>query len=155
MNSTDELFRELKPDIEAIIGPLFQLSEKFIKNRGCFLPHGAALMPDDTVQLQMAAPQNDLTNSTEVLPLLQLGLREHAKLHSPKAIAIAEDVTITPDGQRATQAIKVLVEHKCGLTVALYLPIAKKFMRGYVLGDMFVREHAPEIKAFAAPDRLH
>ena len=61
------------------------------------------------------------------------------------AVGVAEDVTVTPIGQPPTQAIKVLIEHSRGLTVALYLPFKKKFLRGIVFGETFSAPASPEV----------
>lgn len=150
MTTIDALYAELRPDIDVIVNQLFDLSETILRKLGNFLPHAAILTEEGEVQLVAAAPDtpNDLTNSTEVLPLLHDGLRQKARELPIKAIGVAENVTITLEGQRPTAAIKVLFEHKRGLTVALYLPFEKKFLRGYVLGSAFTLEAAPEVNAW-------
>jgi hypothetical protein len=147
--STDELYAELKGDIAAVANPLFDFSEQCLKKRGNFLPHGAYLEADGKVGLVAAAPENDITNSTEVLPLLHEGLRASAAEKDLVAIGVAENVTVTPDGQSSTEAIKVLFEHKRGLVVALYLPFKKKFLRGYSFGQAFTVSAAGEVNAWS------
>ena len=127
---------------------MFDLSEKFLQKQGNFLPHAAVLTEEGEIRLVAAAPPNDLTNSTEVLPLLHGGLRQQAKERSLKAIGVAENVTVTLEGQRTTKAIKVLFEHKRGLTVALYLPFEKKLFRGYILGTPFSMNAQAEVNAW-------
>ena len=70
------------------------------------------------------------------------------KAKSPSAIAVAESVTITLPGKSATKAIKVLFEHRRGLTVALYVPYEKKLMRGLVYGNMISMLAKAEINAW-------
>lgn len=151
MTSTDTLYTELKPDIGMIANQLFDLSETLLRKRGNFLPHAAVLTEDGELRLVGAAPdtQSDRTNSTEVLPVLHDGIRFEAKQFPLKAIGIAENVTITLEGQRATKAIKVLFEHKRGLTVALYLPFEKKLLKGYVFGNTFSLAANPEVNAWS------
>ena len=151
MTSTDTLYTELKPDMGMITNQLFDLSETLLRKRGNFLPHGAVLTEDGELKLVGAAPdaQSDLTSSAEVLPVLHDGLRLQAKQFSLKAIGVAENVTVTLEGQRATKAIKVLFEHKLGLTVALYLPFEKTLLKGYVFGNTFSMAATPEVNAWA------
>ena len=151
MTSTDTLYTELKPDIGMIASQLFDLSETLLRKRGNFLPHAAVLTEDGEIKLVSAAPYTncDLTNSVEVLPVLHDGLRLEAKKIPLKAIGIAENVTVTLEGQRATKAIKVLFEHKRGLTVALYLPFEKKLLKGYVFGSTFSLAADPEVNVWA------
>lgn len=152
MPATEELYAELKPDIGAVANHLFELSETFLRKTGNFLPHGAVLTESGDVQLVAAAPDGTKrrTNSVEVLPVLHYGLRAHVKEVRCKALAVAENVTVTLDGQRPTNAIKVLFEHRRGLTVALYLPFEKKFLRGYAFGSPFSKAANPEVHAWGA-----
>lgn len=148
--STDELYAELKGDIAAVANPLFDFSERCLKERGNFLPHGAVLDANGKVGLVAASPDpNGHSNSTEVLPLLHEGLRAQAREKELVAIGVAENVTVTPQGQPSTEAIKVLFEHKRGLVVALYLPFKKKFLRGYSFGQAFTVVTTGEVNAWA------
>ena len=150
MTTADDLYSEVKPDIAAVANPLFDFSEQCLRKRGNFLPHAAVLDGAGKVMLVAAAPdtENDNTNSTEVLPLLHEGLRSQANEKDLVAIGVAENVTVTPDGQPSTQAIKVLFEHKRGLIVALYLPFKKQFLRGYSFGQAFTVLAAGEVNAW-------
>lgn len=144
-----ELYAELKGDVAAIANPLFDFSELCLQKRGNSLPHGAYLDANGKVGLFAAGPENDITNSTEVLPLLHEGIRASAREKDLVAIGVAENVTVTPDGQPSTEAIKVLFEHKRGLVVAVYLPFKKKFLRGYSFGQPFTFAAAVEVNAWA------
>ena len=150
MKTADELFSEVKPDIEAVANPLFDFSEQCLRKRGNFLPHGAVLPTDGKVVLVAAAPETgkEFTNSTEVLPVLHEGLRTQANEKDLVAVGVAENVTITPEGRPQTQAIKVLFEHKRELVVALYLPFKKKFLRGYTFGKPFSVHVKGEVNAW-------
>ena len=74
MNSPQELYVALKADVAALAEPLFEVSEQCLREQGNFLPHGAVLTKDGSIELVAAAPRDpDLpTNSTEVLPLCTL-----------------------------------------------------------------------------------
>jgi len=148
MSSHDVLYSELKPDIVALASPLFELSERFLKARDNFLPHGAVLTDEGQVNLVTGVPENDRTNSIEVLPVLHDALRQSART-GVKALALAENVTVTPEGGKTTDAIKVLFEHQRGLAIALYLPFKKRFLRGYEFGESFSVAAAPEVNAWA------
>ena len=150
MSTQEELYAGLKGDIAALVEPLFDFSENCLRERGNFLPHAAVLTAEGVVELTAAAPDSPdgLTNSVEVLPLLHGGLRAMAKEKALVAIAVAENVTVTPDGEPSTAAIKVLFEHQRGLTVAMYLPFSKRFLRGYVFGQAFTIAALPEVNAW-------
>ena len=96
----------------------------------------------------MMAAHDDLdapTSPAEILPRLHDALRADARDHDLAAVAVCEDVTITPGGQKATKAVKVLVEHRRGLTVALYLPWKRKMFGGHVFGQMMALAAEPEV----------
>jgi hypothetical protein len=44
--------------------------------------------------------------------------------------------------------MKVLVEHRRGLTVAFYVPCEKKLLKGWQFKPMFAIETEPEVKAW-------
>lgn len=145
-----DLFAELKSDIETLAEPLFGASEVFVRKRGEFLPHGAVLETGGGVRLVMAGPDGDLdelVSATEILPRLHEALRASARERELDAVAVCEDVTITPAGQKATKAVKVLVEHRRGLTVALYLPWQRKRLGGgCVFGEVMAIAADPEVR---------
>jgi hypothetical protein len=151
MGVADELYAELKPDLAAVADPLFEMSEHLLRKHGRFLPHGAVLSEQGEVRLVTAAPglNRRLTNSIEVLPVLHEGLRQECREASIKAVGVAENVTVTLEGERTTQAIKVLFEHMRGLTVALYLPFEKRLLRGYRFGASFSVAANPEVKPWS------
>lgn len=155
MTAWDELYSERKEDIQALASPLFEASEVFVRNRGAFLPHGAVLLANGEVQLIAAAPpefEKRAVCPAEVLPLLHDALRQAVKKNDAiVATAVSEDVTITPEGGRATRAMKVLIEHMRGLTVALYVPFRRKLLKGYVFEEMIAISVTSEIRAWTAP----
>lgn len=105
MAETDERYSRAKPDIVAVVEPLFDLSEGLVRRRGSFLPHGAVLTEDAKVELVTAGPPsgNDYTNATEVLPVLHVALRFRAKQSPVRALGVAEDVTVTVGENRPTR----------------------------------------------------
>jgi hypothetical protein len=53
--SEQDLYAELKPEIEELAVPLFDASERFVRKNRSFLPHGAILPPNRESRLVMAA----------------------------------------------------------------------------------------------------
>jgi len=150
MEDQKALFSELKPAIEAVSTPLIDFSKQCLRDRGDFLPHAALLTYEGKLALSAAKPERDLTNAAEVLPLLHSGLRLLVKEKGYCAVGVAESVSVIPPGQsQRTAAIKVLFEHQRGLTVALYVPFAKKFLKGYVYGNSFSILAAPEVNPWS------
>jgi hypothetical protein len=148
VSEVEHLYHELRPDIEALASALFPLSEEFIRNQGEFLPHGAVLGGEGKPRLIMALPdfEEPELSCTEVLPLLHEALRDEARKDDElRAVAVCEDVTITPEGEESTAAIKVLVEHRRGLYLALYLPHHPTPSGDRTFGSVFVIPAAPEV----------
>jgi hypothetical protein len=148
MTDMKVLYTELKPAMEALATPLFDLSKKFLAEMGSFLPHGAVLTSTAHLELVGAQGDRELTNAAEILPLLHGGLRALAKERDLAAVGVAENVTITLPGQPATQAIKVLFEHRRGLTAALYMPYRRTNLEGVVYGATFSMLANAEVKAW-------
>jgi hypothetical protein len=142
------LYAEIKPDIQKVSSPLFDLSQKFLRSQDNFLPHAAVLTADSKLELVGAMGNNDLTNAAEILPLLHGGLRGLAKTKTLSSIGIAENVSIEPSGKSRMPAIKVLFEHRRGITVAFYMPFEKRPRGNYVFGDMFSILAKPDVNAW-------
>ena len=85
-----------------------------------------------------------VADSTHIMPLIRQGLRSMAHERPVTAIGVAETVTTTPDGQ-SQQAIKVLLEHHRGLTIALLLPFAQDTSGDIKLGSTLSMFVPPEI----------
>ena len=157
MNSFDDLYCDLKADIAAVATPLFDTAEVFIRKRAGFVPQGTVLTSTGEKRIVVAAPPDFETRAVspaEVLPLLHQALRNAATYESLLAVAVVEDVTITPAGQPPTRAIKVLVEHSRGLTVALYLPFTRRLLRGFTFGSTFAVPADPEVRVWPAEDAV-
>lgn len=87
----------------------------------------------------------DATTSDEVLPVLHEAMRAKFVQGSIEATGVAENVTISTKDSETTEAIKVMFEHRKGLTIAFYLPFKKKFLRGYSFGETIVMYAEPEV----------
>lgn len=143
----DALYEELQEDLGRLAEPLFGFAVDQVQKNGQFLPVGAILNGSGEVGLIAGSTGEELVSSTEVLPVLHEALRQ-AVQPDGQAAAACEWVTITPEAGKPTQAIKVLVEHARGLTVAFYLPMQKRALRGWKPGEVFAISAEPEVGAF-------
>jgi hypothetical protein len=84
MEDFKALYAELKPAMEAVALPLFDFSKQCLRDRDNFLPHAAVLTGEGKIVLVAAQTERDLTNATEVLPLLQGSLRALARTGSTR-----------------------------------------------------------------------
>jgi hypothetical protein len=149
--SNDALYQELKIEVQELVDALFGMSEMLLRKHGNFIPNGAVLRGDGAIAHVAVDPckEDDLATSEEILPLLHEALRAEVTSNSVQAVGFAENVTVTRQGERSTDAIKVSLEHRRGLSIALYLPFEKRLFRGYKLGQIFWRHVDPEVAAFA------
>ena len=151
MANEQALFTELKPELSEIANFLFDAAETFLKRQDSFLPVGAVMTNEGEVITVAAAPAGpDLTTADVVLPRLHEALRANVRQREIKAVAVVEDVKITPPGQRQTRAIKVLIEHKRGLSVAFYLPFKRHRSGKLETGEPLANAANPEIKPWPA-----
>lgn len=134
----EEQFEQIKPLAEAMFG----ISIELVTRNGNFLPHGGALSMTHSVSYIAGMPDNEITNSTEVLPLVHEALRQETAKFTIRAVAVSENVFI---GKNRTPAIKVLIEHRDGLTIAMYQPFRKRFLRSPVFDDVQVISTEAEI----------
>ena len=146
MSDSDSLYRELNGDLQTVAELLFDLACQQVKKRGAFLPVGAKLSADGETVLVAAAPDEDVTSSDVVLPLLVEALRKSAL--AAEAVALCEWVKIEVEGGKPRDAVKVHAQHKRGLSVAFYLPATKSLFRGWQFGDMMVLPAEPFIESW-------
>jgi hypothetical protein len=150
MSTPQELYAAVKPELAALAGPLFERSEKLLRERGHFLPHAAVLSVEGKVALigAMCSSTNGVANAEHILPMLYNGLRDMAHERGLLAMAVAEDVTVSLEDGTPTRAIKVHVEHSQGLTLAFFLPYLEEGPGEYAFGTSFSSFETPEINAW-------
>lgn len=146
----DELNAEIKPDLGAIADPLIELSGRFLRERGNFLPHGAVLTQDGRVRLvgAMCNTSDGVADSDYIKPMLREGLRSMASESPIKAVGVAERVTVNQSGGSPVRAIKVQLEHRQGINVAFYMPFSSEISGNYVFGKTFSVPANSEINAW-------
>ena len=149
MSTQAEIYAAVKPDLGALAGPLFTQSEKLLRERGDFLPHAAVLSDEGKVSMMgaMSGSPGAFANSWHILPLLYDGLRSLARERMLTAIGVAERVDAIP-GAGAGFAVKVLLEHREGLTIAFYMPFQREDSGDYTFGKMTTFFTESEVNAW-------
>jgi hypothetical protein len=149
MTTQAELYQAVKPDLGALAGPLFTQSEKLLRERGDFLPHAAVLTGEGKVTMMgaMSGSPGAFANSWHILPMLHEGLRALASERMLTAIGVAERVDAIP-GAGAARAVKVLLEHREGLTIAFYMPFTREDSGAYTFGTMLTLFTESEVNAW-------
>jgi hypothetical protein len=150
MSTPQEIYAVVKPELAALAGPLFEQSEKLLRERGGFLPHAAVLSVEGRVALvgAMSNSVKGFANSKYILPKLYDGLRAMAHERPLLAIGVAENVALTMEDGSPTQAIKVHIEHSQGLTLAFFLPFLEERPGEFAFGVSFSSFEQPEINAW-------
>ena len=86
--------------------------------------------------------------STDVIDSLYEVLSRSAASGEIRAAGICADVRITPPGSGdQTDAIRASIEHAQSDPVEVFMPYAKKRMRGFEFGDLFAQAGTPRVFA--------
>jgi hypothetical protein len=152
MDDFDSRFRELGGDVEELANPLFDLAQMLLRKHGDFLSVGMVLDSRGESKFIGASNDEEFASSVEILPILHDAIRATAAQEEIRAVAVCEWVKITPPGEVQTDAIKVLVEHVRGLTVALYLPSRKSLFGGWKFGEVQAMPAEPEVEPWRRRD---
>lgn len=149
MSTQAEIYAAIRGDLAALARPLFEKSERLLRERGDFLPHAAVLTSEGKVSLlgAMCNTKDGFANSWHILPMVHDGLRSMASERSLTAIGVAERVDAVP-GERSTQAVKVLLEHQRGLAIAFYMPFVRNEIGVFDFGKMVTLFTESEVNAW-------
>lgn len=146
MTDVSTLYREVKGDLQQVADPLFDFVCQQVEKRGAFLSVGSTLSTSGQVQLIVAASEEEVITNEAMLPLLIEALTDAAK--TGDAVALCEWVKIEQGKGKRTDAVKVVAQHKRGLTVAFYLPAKKGLFRGWQFGEMVVTDADPLVETW-------
>src|SRR5262249_30505047 len=126
------------PDLENLLNALLPFAQEMLGKYGEFYPFGASVQSDGSVALIGAADGTEHPKSTDLIGLLEAGLRKDAAEKKIRASGICFDVRVrVPDQEHKTDAIQVSLEHLEGKVVNVFLPYEKKFWKRIHYGKMF------------------
>jgi hypothetical protein len=108
-------------------------AQQTLDRRGAFYPYALKLTAEGETGMVAADPgQGEYPQSTDVLSMLYSGLESQRE--TLRAVAVVADVRI---GTPPSDAIRVDIEHREGVALAVFLPYAKKRLgRGVTYGDI-------------------
>jgi len=149
LSTQAEIYAAVKGELGTLARPLFDKSERLLRERGDFLPHAAVLAPDGKVSLlgAMCLTGDGFANSWHILPMVHDGLRSMACERDLAAVGVAERVDGIP-GTGPIRAIKVLLEHQRGLAIAFYMPF-QQAETGFDFGKMVTLFTESEVNAWS------
>jgi hypothetical protein len=150
MSGAAELFAELRADVVALADPLIEQAQSTLRSRGRYLPQAAVLCPEGRVTMvgAMMSSKDGFAQPEQVLTMLSGGLRQMARERVLVAVAVAATYSIMR-GDQQVQAIRVLVEHERGLSVAMFVPFRRTEIGSHEFQTPFVQPVPAELKLWA------
>lgn len=137
----DTASREAQEDLDGLLNATLPFAEGMLKDHGEFYPFAARVTAEGTVTMVAGFSDGaDRPLSTDVIELLYEGLAGLAS--QSRAVAVALDVRMPSTGD----AIRVEMEHRDGIAIALLLPHrTKRFGRAPEFGDLEAAVAAPRV----------
>lgn len=141
------------PDLDNLLNALLPFAQEMLGKYGEFHPFGASVKSDGTIALIGAADATEHPKSTDLIELLEAGLRRDAADKKIRASGICCDVRVTVSNQpHETDAIQVSLEHSEGEVLNVFLPYEKKFWKRIHYGKMLASKG--DVKIFPDPQRF-
>lgn len=149
MEDKRALYAAVKAQLGSLAGPLVERSAAMLRDRGDFLPHAAVLCDDGRVSVlgAMCNTRDGFANSWHIMPMLHDGLRTLASEKELMAVGVAGLVDEIP-GIATGTAIRILLEHRRGFTMAIYLPFTRRADGVFDFGAQVSVEAEPEVKVW-------
>ncbi len=128
----DGASQEAQDDLDGLVAATLPLAQKMLAEHGEFYPFAAQVTEAGEIGM-VAAAVDDASRppSSDVIEGLYEGLARLAS--ESRAVAVASDVRIASN----SDAIRVEVEHRDGIAIAVLLPYTtKRFGRGHEFGAL-------------------
>ena len=135
-----------RDEMDSLLDMLLQFAQQQLDKHGEFFPFAASI--DSSGALAMVAVDlgDEHPASTDVIVSLYEVLARSAASGEIRAAGICADVRITPpESGDQTDAIRTSIEHAEGDPVEVFMPYAKRRMRGLQFGDLFAQAGTPRI----------
>jgi len=133
-------------DLDALLNALLAFAKQMLAKRGEFHPFGASTNNEGEVSIIAPSTSNDHPEASELIELLEEGLRSAAGNGQIRAAGICLDVRLTPPGQtRISDAIHAKLEHKNGETANVFLLYRRGLLGRIKYGELFATQAAPTI----------
>lgn len=127
-----------REEMDALLDILLTFGQDMLQKHGEFYPYGASIDSAGEVQFVGADVGEEHPPSGAVLEVLYDGLRRQAASGEIRAAGVCADVRVAPPGtEDPVDAISVALEHADAEPANVFLPYAKKKLRGIQLGELF------------------
>ena len=129
--------QSVRDEMDALLDLLMTFAVQAVTEHGEFYPFAGVSTERGGPELLAVGSDAEQPLSSDVLADLELALRARAE-SGARAVALAADVRVADPGSGETvDAIRVHVEHADGDAVTVFMPYAKKRLRGVSFGELF------------------
>jgi hypothetical protein len=137
-----------RDEMDSLLDMLLPFAQQELEKHGEFFPFAASIDSSGALGLVAVDLGDEHPASTDVIDAIYEALARSAAGGEIRAAGICADVRITPPGSSdQTDAIRTSIEHAEGDPVEVFMPYAKKRMRGFEFGELFAQSGAPRIVA--------
>jgi hypothetical protein len=135
-----------RDEMDSLLDVLVPFAQQQLETHGEFFPFAASIDSSGAPAFVAVDLGEEQPASTDVLDSLYEALARSAASGEIRAAGICADVRITPPGSaEQTDAIRTSIEHADGDPVEVFMPYAKRRMRGLQFGDRFAQAGTPRI----------
>jgi hypothetical protein len=135
-----------RDEMDSLLDMLLPFAQQQLEKHDEFFPFAASI--DSSGALAMVAVDlgDEHPASTDVIDSLYEALARSAGNGEIRGAGVCADVRITPPGSgEQTDAIRTSIEHAERDPVEVFMPYAKKRMRGFQFGDLFAQPGTPRV----------
>lgn len=137
-----------RPDLDSLLNALLPFAQGMLAKHGEFYPFAATLKQSGELALEASHTGDDHSASSEVLVLLETGLRQRAQAEDSvlRATGICVDARVQPPSStEKTDAIQMKLEHVDGEAIEVFLPYRKNFLGRLKYGELFAAPGTPTV----------
>jgi hypothetical protein len=137
-----------REEMDALLDTLLTFAQDMLQKHGEFYPFAASIDSAGALQFVAADVGDEHPRSSELLEVLYDGLRRQAESGEIRASGVCADVRVAPPGtDDPADAIAASLEHADAEPANVFLPYAKRKLRGIQFGELFAT--TGERKVFA------
>jgi hypothetical protein len=130
----DSHSEEVQADVDGLLNTALSSAQRMLGKHGEFPPYAFELSEDGETGMVATYPgQGGHSSLADILSLLYDGLGFHSM--GLRAVAVISCVRIDLPSM-PTDAIRVEIEHREGVAIAVLFPYKKRFGRGVTYGDL-------------------
>jgi hypothetical protein len=127
-----------REEMDALLDNLLTFAQAMLQKHGEFYPFAASIDSAGELQSIGADVGEEHPASSELLEVLYEGLRRQGAVGELRAAGVCADVRVAPPGSSdPADAIRVAIEHADADPVNVFLPYARRKLRGIQYGELF------------------